>query len=145
MTDYGWLGCKKFTPAPSEPQTNEEYLKSYDTEQLAEWICSVHEKCYYCGAKRISDRECCPFGDGKCRNNKHEFAMWLKQPHTQIRSDDMTWEYICRVDCHDVNGVKTWADKYRCPVCGFIHTCVENHGLYNYCPQCGERMKQPHQ
>ena len=63
--------------------TNEEWLRQCTTEQLAEWICSVHEKCYYCGAKRISDRERCPFGDGKCRNNKHEFAMWLKQPHTE--------------------------------------------------------------
>jgi hypothetical protein len=61
--------------------TNEYFLQTATTEELAEWICSVHEKCYYCGAKRISDRERCPFSDGKCRNNKHEFAMWLKQPH----------------------------------------------------------------
>ena len=81
--DYGWLGCKKFTPAPSEPMTNEEWFCQLPTEQKAEWICSVHEKCYYCGAKRVSDREHCPFGDGKCRNNKHEFALWLKQPHTK--------------------------------------------------------------
>lgn len=64
--------------------TEQEYIQTCNTEQLAEWICSVHEKCYYCGAKRISDRERCPFGDGKCRNNKHEFAMWLKQPHKPI-------------------------------------------------------------
>lgn len=63
-------------------QTEQEYIQTCNTEQLAEWICSVHEKCYYCGAKRVSDREHCPFGDGKCRNNKHEIAMWLKQPHT---------------------------------------------------------------
>ena len=61
--------------------TEQEWLQTASTEQLAEWICSVHEKCYYCGAKRVSDREHCPFGDGKCRNNKHEFAMWLNQPH----------------------------------------------------------------
>jgi hypothetical protein len=67
---------------PKTPKTEQEWLQTATTEQLAEWICSLCEKCYYCGAKRISDRERCPFGDGKCRNNKHEFAMWLKQPHT---------------------------------------------------------------
>ena len=68
-----------------EPLTNEEWLHTLNTEQLAEWICSVREKCYYCGAKQISDRDNCPFRDGKCRNNKHEFEMWLKQPHKEKR------------------------------------------------------------
>ena len=36
--DYGWDGCRKFTPKPSEPMTNEEWLKSKDTADLAEWI-----------------------------------------------------------------------------------------------------------
>ena len=73
----------KYEIERSTPMTEQEYIQTCNTEQLAEWICSVHEKCYYCGAKRVSDREHCPFCDGKCRNNKHEFAMWLKQPHTE--------------------------------------------------------------
>ena len=70
-------------PKNGKPMTEQEWIHTMNTKQLAEWICSVHEKCYYCGAKRVSDREHCPFGDGKCRNNKHEIAMWLKQPHTE--------------------------------------------------------------
>ena len=38
--DYGWSWCKKFTPKPKpiEEQTNEEWLRSATTEELAEWI-----------------------------------------------------------------------------------------------------------
>ena len=75
----------KWDKERKENMTNEEWLHTLNTEQLAEWICSVREKCYYCGAKQISDRDNCPFRDGKCRNNKHEFEMWLKQPHKEKR------------------------------------------------------------
>ena len=40
--DYGWQDCKKFTPKPSEPMTNEEYLKSCNTEQLADVIADFY-------------------------------------------------------------------------------------------------------
>lgn len=44
--DYGWLGCKKFTPAPSEPQTNEEMLRGCTFEEMAgaiyEWYSQGH-------------------------------------------------------------------------------------------------------
>ena len=35
--DYGWSGCNKFTPKPKpiEEQTNEEWLRSATTEELA--------------------------------------------------------------------------------------------------------------
>ena len=36
--DYGWLGCKKFTPAPSEPQTNEDWFCQLPTEEKARWL-----------------------------------------------------------------------------------------------------------
>ncbi len=36
--DYGWQECKKFTPKPREPMTNEEWLWQCTTEQLAEAI-----------------------------------------------------------------------------------------------------------
>ena len=79
----GYRPCEYCDGTGEITQTNEEWIHTLNTEQLAELICSVHEKCYYCGAKRVSEREYCPFGDGKCRNNKHEFAMWLKQPHRE--------------------------------------------------------------
>ena len=74
---------KAFKEIGSEPETNEEWLKQCDTEQLAEWIFRVREKCYYCGARQIPDREHCAFGDEFCRNNRHEFVEWLKQPHRE--------------------------------------------------------------
>lgn len=44
--DYGWDGCRKFTPTPSEPMTNEEWLRTASTEQLAEWLAFlVYEVC----------------------------------------------------------------------------------------------------
>lgn len=32
--------------------------------------------------------------------------------------------------------------KGRCPRCGFVHAFIESHdSQYNYCPQCGLKMK----
>lgn len=36
--DYGWDGCRKFTPKPSEPMTNEEYLRSANVNDMARCI-----------------------------------------------------------------------------------------------------------
>ena len=58
--------------------TNEEYMRSCNTEQLAEWLVEVTQYCFECG---LNTNNCvlCPFG--KCIDKG--FAMeWLKQPHT---------------------------------------------------------------
>lgn len=55
-----------------KPQTNEEYLRSCTTEQLAEFInyiagqCSINKPCKLC--------------TGWC--HKDDVEKWLKQPHT---------------------------------------------------------------
>ena len=36
--DYGWKGCKKFTPAPSTQMTNEEWLRSASANDMARCI-----------------------------------------------------------------------------------------------------------
>lgn len=36
--DYGWQGCRKFTPKPNEPMTNEEYLRSANVDDMATMI-----------------------------------------------------------------------------------------------------------
>lgn len=70
--DYGWDGCKKFTQKASEPLTNEEWLHTLNTEQLAEFInyiacqCSINKPCKLC--------------NGWC--HKDDVEKWLKQPHT---------------------------------------------------------------
>ena len=64
--DYGWLGCKKFTPAPSEPQTNDEWRKTCSAEEFAEWI----EDVTMWAAKEQ--------GSFTVKG----WEKWLKQPHT---------------------------------------------------------------
>ena len=42
---------------------------------------------------------------------------------------------------YDIKGVKSWGTNYQCPHCGQIHTLIENFGQWNYCQNCGARMK----
>ena len=41
----------------------------------------------------------------------------------------------------DISGVHTYAARYKCSKCGFIHNCIEDHGHYHFCPNCGEDMR----
>jgi len=67
--DYGWQECKKFTLKPSEPMTNEEWLHTLNTEQLAEiLVCMAEDKSE---AKTVHKENV-----GKC-------VWWLKQPHKE--------------------------------------------------------------
>jgi hypothetical protein len=43
-------------------------------------------------------------------------------------------------DAYDIVGVKTWAVKRKCKVCGFTHKFIEAHMCYAYCPGCGAKM-----
>ena len=63
------LGCSYFEP--KKPMTNEEYLKTCTTEQLAEWIASVVQKA-------ISIKE----SNGIVMlESAIWWDEWLKQPH----------------------------------------------------------------
>ena len=73
-----WMEWEKKRKAT---MTNEEWFCELSTEEKAKFILDIKEHCYYCGAKQIPDRERCPFRDGKCRNNLHEFVGWLKEKH----------------------------------------------------------------
>ena len=71
------LGCSYFEP--KKPMTNEKYIKSLNTEQLAEWLVEVTQYCFECG---LNTNNCvfCPFG--KCIDKG--FAMeWLKGIHNE--------------------------------------------------------------
>ena len=81
--DYGWEGCKKFTPAPSKPLTNEEWFASLSTKEKAKWMFELTYKCYWCGreyakTKKFNEKEC-PFH--KCLDDSKGFEKWLKKPH----------------------------------------------------------------
>lgn len=58
--------------------TNEEWLRSATTEQLAEWLIEVTQYCFECGLN-INNCVLCPFG--KCIDKDYAVE-WLKQPHT---------------------------------------------------------------
>lgn len=86
--DYGWEGCRKFTPKPSEPMTEQEYLQSCNTEQLAEWFtnngylpCRLRDctDCKYYDKKNDD----CDFSFYGSINHKQMWVEWLKQPHTK--------------------------------------------------------------
>ena len=59
------------------PMTNEEYIHSLNTEQLAEWIEKMID-CDYCPAKKLCEKQLC-----KKQPCKKQIEMWLKQPHTE--------------------------------------------------------------
>ena len=65
--------------------TNEEYLKSCTTEQLAEWFGDWHSfSCVFCkhwrnGCVYNHNQVRCAIEEGK--SNKELWVEWLKQPH----------------------------------------------------------------
>lgn len=70
--DYGWQECRKFTPKPSEPMTNEEYLRSCPPQELIRFLMNVA----YSGQirnvqKRTFDEEA------------EKWSKWLKEKHTE--------------------------------------------------------------
>lgn len=63
---------------------------------------------------------------------KQKYGKWIAQQ--EVNGDDYFKAY-------DISGVMTYAARYICDKCGFIQICIEDHGQYNYCPNCGCRMK----
>ena len=79
-TEYHILGGSCFEP--KDPQTNEEWLRSATTEQLAEWLetimrlsgtCEFIGGCFKCPLQ--------PCGD-IVDFERQIWLAWLKQPHT---------------------------------------------------------------
>ena len=60
---------------PTEPQTEQEYIQTCNTEQLAEWILNV----WLDGALNVNAE----FGlnEAQIENHKKYIVEWLKQPH----------------------------------------------------------------
>ena len=58
--------------------TNEEYLRSLNTEQLAEWLRGVYWHCHEIDCKHCNYPWRCM--------EKGDIVEWLKQPHTPTRS-----------------------------------------------------------
>ena len=73
-----------------------------------------------------------------CRDTANLLEALEQEPKTGhwIEQGD---EYI---EVYDISGKHTYAAEYKCNICGFIHTCIEDVGLYNFCPNCGAEMKE---
>lgn len=66
------------------PMTNEEWLKSLDTEQLEEFLFGIAYMCSFCGDEAHSTEEKmqqCHFG--KCGCQRKDWEMWLKEKHNE--------------------------------------------------------------
>ena len=70
--DYGWNGCRKFTPKPSEPMTNEEWFCGLSTEEKAKWLTNHSKFIYECGQKQVAPKTM----------YEEDWEWWLKQQYT---------------------------------------------------------------
>ena len=57
----------------SKPMTNEEYIHTLNTEQLAEWLSGVYWHCHEIDCKHCNYPWRCM--------EKGDIVVWLKQPH----------------------------------------------------------------
>ena len=60
----------------SKPMTNEEWIKSMNTEQLAEWLRGVYWHCHEIDCKHCNYPWRCM--------EKGDIVVWLKQPHESV-------------------------------------------------------------
>ena len=61
-----------------KPMTNEEYMRSCNTEQLVHVIHLMTTSCYVCGSDGVDYKRC--YFHKKCTGPK-EIEEWLKEPH----------------------------------------------------------------
>ena len=51
------------------------------------------------------------------------------------------WVDVDRMQMHDLHGVLTWGNSFKCTECQFKTFAVEGHiTQYKYCPNCGAKM-----
>lgn len=51
------------------------------------------------------------------------------------------WVYLGREEVLDISGVRTWGARYQCRNCGFEPIFIEDHGRYDFCPNCEADMR----
>lgn len=72
-----WWHCPQCHGSGEVQMTNEEFLRTCNTEQLAEWL--AKQKCDGCNDEPYDDKH------GTCKycmtKKKEQIRQWLKQPH----------------------------------------------------------------
>ena len=79
---YYCLGTGEVNDKSEQVKTEQEYIQTCNTEQLAEFLFRIAYMCSYCGDEAHSSQEKmqqCHFG--KCGCQRKDWEMWLKQPH----------------------------------------------------------------
>lgn len=52
-------------------------------------------------------------------------------------------EWIAREDMNFLDENKVWHFHFMCEKCGLVHDFIDGHtSQYNFCPNCGRRMKR---
>ncbi|MBO6267923.1 MAG: hypothetical protein J6N19_02115 [Clostridium sp.] len=78
------------------------------------------------------------------RNNKIEVCdvLTLVVPSADVAPvRHGMWVDVDRMQMHDLHGVLTWGNSFKCTECNFKTFAVEGHmSQYHYCPNCGARM-----
>jgi len=71
----GAIRCSAYKP---QEMTNEDWLRSLNTEQLAEVLLSIRNACWECGDY---GKPKCPFGE--CVFLNDDVIKWLKEKHDE--------------------------------------------------------------
>ena len=78
-----------------------------------------------------------------CSHDKRTGTHACDLPSAQPERKRGYWEfYEDRSPVWDIAGEKTWARAYKCSVCGFVHSVIEDFGQYAFCPNCGADMRE---
>ena len=81
-TDFTLAKCHKCNGTGEVQMTNEEWLHTLNTEQLADVLNKMTLSCYICGQDGVrEDTRHCVFG--KC-TGKEDILVWLKQPYSEV-------------------------------------------------------------
>lgn len=75
---------------------------------------------------------------------RHSCPRWnrvIRETLNEVRKKGKWIYHERREPVWDITGVKTWGVAYRCPECSFIHSVIEDFGIYSYCPNCGADMR----
>lgn len=76
--------CKRCNGTGEIEMTEQEYIQTCNTKQLAEFLFRIAYMCSYCGDEAHSSQEKiqqCHFG--KCGCQRKDWVVWLKQPHRE--------------------------------------------------------------
>ena len=77
------------------------------------------------------------------------YTPWIVETLEDLPSADVApvrhgmWVDVDRMQMHDLHGVLTWGNSFKCTECQFKTFAVEGHmAQYRYCPNCGARMDE---